>query len=115
VTAAALELFGERKTGLIFGKMHHGALLNKLHALRPDVEAVVHGFRTSFTSWARNAGYPKALRELAKAHAAGKIAMASDGEAYERAEDINEERDAQLKTLRPMMQAWSDYAMSQVQ
>src|SRR5262249_40094711 len=109
LSSAALALLGERKAGLIFGDMHKSALNDKLAALRPDVDATVHGFRTSFTSWARDRGYPKALRELAKAHAAGKIATDSNTEAaYERSEDINEERDAQLKTLRPMMQAWSD-------
>jgi hypothetical protein len=43
------------------------------------------------------------LRELAKAHAAGRTATEA---AYERYD-----RDDQLKALPPMLQAWSDYAL----
>ena len=99
LSPAALALLGRRKTsGLIFGEMHKSALNDKLNALRDGL--TVHGFRTSFTSWAKAAGYPKDLRELAKAHAAGTATEA----AYERYD-----REDQLKALRPMLQAWSDY------
>jgi integrase len=97
---AALALLGKRKaSGLIFGEMHKAALLDKLNSLRDGL--TVHGFRTSFTSWAKAAGYPKDLRELAKAHAAGRTATDA---AYERYD-----RDDQLKALRPILQAWSDF------
>jgi integrase len=108
LSPAALALLGERKaSGLIFGQMHRSALLDKLHVMRDGV-VTVHGFRTSFTSWARKAGYPKALRELAKAHAAGRTATDA---AYERDEDedSNETREDQLKALRPMLEAWADF------
>lgn len=105
LSPAALALLGKRKpSGLIFGEMHKSALNDRLGALREGL--TVHGFRTSFTSWAKAAGYPKDLRELAKAHAAGRTATDA---AYERYD-----RDDQLKALRPMLQAWSDYAMSAV-
>jgi len=100
LSSAALALLGKRKaSGLIFGEMHKAALLDKLNALRDGL--TVHGFRTSFTSWAKAAGYPKDLRELAKAHAAGRTATDA---AYERYD-----RDDQLKALRPILQAWSDF------
>jgi integrase len=106
LSPAALALLGKRKlSGLIFGDMHRSALNDKLNALRDGL--TVHGFRTSFTSWAKAAGYPKDLRELAKAHAAGRTA--TEG-AYERYD-----REDQLKALRPMLQAWSDFAMSKGQ
>jgi integrase len=104
LSPAALALLGKRKaSGLIFGEMHRSALNDKLGALREGV--TVHGFRTSFTSWAKSAGHPKDLRELAKAHAAGTATEA----AYERYD-----RDDQLKALRPMLQAWAEFAMSEV-
>jgi integrase len=100
LSPAALALLGKRKaSGLIFGEMHKAALLDKLNSLRDGL--TVHGFRTSFTSWAKAAGYPKDLRELAKAHAAGRTATDA---AYERYD-----RDDQLKALRPILQAWSDF------
>ncbi|KJC40072.1 hypothetical protein UP09_23790 [Bradyrhizobium sp. LTSP885] len=102
LSPAALALLGPRKSsGLTFGEMHKSALNDKLGALRSGL--TVHGFRTSFTSWAKADGYPKDLRELAKAHAAGRTATDA---AYERYD-----RDDQLKALRPMLQAWSDYVM----
>ncbi|WGR94781.1 hypothetical protein MTX26_01680 [Bradyrhizobium sp. ISRA443] len=105
LSPAAFALLGKRKpSGLIFGEMHKSALNDVLGALRSGL--TVHGFRTSFTSWAKAAGYPKDLRELAKAHAAGRTATEAAYERYDRAD--------QLKALRPMLQAWSDYAMSKV-
>lgn len=102
LSPAAFALLGKRKpSGLIFGEMHKSALNDKLSALRDGL--TVHGFRTSFTSWAKAAGYPKDLRESAKAHGAG---LTDTEKAYERYD-----RDDQLKALRPMLQAWSDYAM----
>ncbi len=110
LSPVALELLGKRSgsSGLIFGRMAHGALLDKLHAMRPDLDAdgkflsTIHGMRTSFTSWARKNGFKKELRDLAKAH---KVVQSANDAAYER----HEERAEQLDTLRPMLQAWSDY------
>jgi hypothetical protein len=88
--------------------MAHGALLDKLHAMRPAVDAdgkflsTIHGFRTSFTSWARKNSFKKELRDLAKAHA---VVQSANDAAYERFEA----RAEQLDTLRPMLQAWSDF------
>jgi integrase len=115
LSPAALALLGKRKaSGLIFGEMHKAALLEKLHALRPEVDAdgnflcTVHGFRTSLTSWAKKHKYGKALRDLAKAH---KVALSPTDAAYEDRDDIGraDERAEQLETLRPMLQAWSDF------
>jgi integrase len=102
LSSAALALLGKRKTsGLIFGQMHKNALLDKLHVMRDGL--TVHGFRTTFTSWARKNGYKKDLRDLAKSHA---IIVQSDTDAaYERFEARKE----QLETLRPMLLAWSDF------
>jgi integrase len=101
LSPAALALLGKRKpSGLIFGRMHKNALLDKLHSLRDGL--TVHGFRTSFTSWARKNGFKKELRDLAKAHA---VVQTANDAAYER----YDERAEQLETLRPMLLAWSDF------
>lgn len=110
LSPAALALLGKRQaSGLIFGQMGKAALLDKLHAMRDGV--TVHGFRTAFTTWARKNGFKKELRDVAKAH---KVALTATDAAYEREEerDRHEERAEQLDTLRPMLQAWSDFAMS---
>ncbi len=100
---AALALLGKRQTsGLIFGDLANHALNEKLNAMREGV--TVHGFRTSFTSWAKAAGYPKELRELAKAHAEGRTGT---DKAYERYD-----REDQLKVLRPMLTAWADFLLT---
>jgi integrase len=101
LSPAALALLGKRNaSGLIFGEMHRSVLLDKLHALRDGL--TVHGFRTSFTSWARKSGFKKELRDVAKAH---KVVQSANDAAYER----YDERVEQLETVRPMLQAWSDY------
>jgi integrase len=101
LSPAALALLGKpKKLGLIFGEMHKNALLDKLHSLRDGL--TVHGFRTSFTSFARKNGFKKELRDLAKAHA---VMQTANDAAYER----YDERAEQLDTLRPMLQAWSDF------
>lgn len=109
LSPAALALLGQpKKAGLIFGQMGKAALLDKLHAMRPDLDAdgkflsTTHGMRTSFTSWARKNGFSKQLRDIAKAH---KIVQAANDAAYER----YDERAEQLDTLRPMLQGWADF------
>jgi integrase len=102
LSPAALALLGKRKSSsLIFGEMHKNALLDKLHSMRDGL--TVHGFRTSFSSWARKNGYKKDLRDLAKSHAV--IVQSDTDAAYERFEARTE----QLETLRPMLLAWSDF------
>jgi integrase len=101
LSPAALALLGKpKKAGLIFGEMHKAALLDKLHAMRDGL--TVHGFRTSFTSFARKNGFAKELRDVAKAH---KVVQSANDAAYER----YDERAEQLETLRPMLLAWSDF------
>lgn len=96
----AFALLGKRKSGLIFGSLSTHALNDKLAAV-VGTGPTVHGFRTAFTSWAKSAGYPKELRELAKAHAEGRTGT---DKAYERYD-----REDQLKALRPMLEAWAKY------
>jgi integrase len=100
LTDAALALLGKpKKSGLIFGDLPHDALIDKVKELGGDY--TTHGFRTSFTGWAVKNKYPKDLRDRALAHAVG----TKTDQAYDR-EELIEER-------RPMMQAWSDFAMSE--
>jgi integrase len=100
LTDAALALVGKpKKSGLIFGDLPHDALIDKVKELGGDY--TTHGFRTSFTGWAVKNKYPKDLRDRALAHAVG----TKTDQAYDR-EELIEER-------RPMMQAWSDFAMSE--
>ena len=58
----------------------------------------VHGFRSTFTDWAAEHGYPSELRELALAHAVG--------DQVERAY----RRTGMLDQRRPMMEAWTAFA-----
>ena len=60
----------------------------------------VHGFRSTFTDWAAENGYPFELGELALAHKVGN----SVAQAYRRTNMIKERR--------PMMQAYADFATS---
>jgi integrase len=100
LSPVALALLGKPGKGLIFGEMHKAALNDKL-----GEGLTVHGFRTSFTSWARKNGFAKPLRDIAKAH---KVVQAANDAAYER----YDERAEQLDTLRPMLQAWSNFVAS---
>jgi integrase len=76
--------------------MHHKFPTDvlRLKAGRPET---IHGFRSTFTDWAAEAGYPSELRELALAHLVG-----DDVERRYRRTGLVEPR-------RPMMQAWADY------
>jgi integrase len=96
LTDAALALLGPRGSGRIFGDLPHDALIDKVKELGGDY--TTHGMRTAFNVWAKKAGYPKYLRDIALAHAVG---SATD-QSYDHGDPLIEER-------RPMMQAWSDY------
>jgi integrase len=63
-------------------------------------DATVHGFRSTFTDWAAENGYPFELGELAIAHTVGNKSTRS----YRRTN--------MLKERRPMMQRWADFATS---
>ena len=101
LAAEAIALLGERgrPDDLIFaassGKKLGG---NAMMDFVRDRGATVHGFRSTFTDWAAEAGYPSELRELALAHAVG------DGveRAYRRTGLVDQRR--------PMMQAFAAFA-----
>lgn len=98
LSSAALALLGEpKKSGLIFGKLAHDALIDRL---KVSSTATVHGFRSVFTGFAAKAGYPKELRDRALAHAVGN----ATAQAYDR-ERLTEER-------RPLMNAWAEFCLS---
>jgi integrase len=103
LTSEALALLGKRgqPDELIFKSptgvaLHNAALLVYVRARG----YTVHGFRSTFTDWAAEHGYPSELRELALAHAVG------DGveRAYRRTGLVDRRR--------PMMEAWTTFATS---
>ena len=65
---------------------------------RMNVDATVHGFRSSFRDWAGNeTGYPRELIETALAHVIG-----------DKAEQAYRRSDA-LEKRRQLMEAWASY------
>ena len=106
LSARALELLMEVKqfadeSGLVFpspsGKQLSDSTLSKL--LRElGVQAVPHGFRSSFRDWCADTGQPREIAEAALAHTVGGF----DG-AYFRS-DLFERR-------RGVMEAWADYVV----
>jgi integrase len=94
--------FGARKP------MWHSAMRDALANLRGDrlsvdgKPPVPHGFRSTFRDWAAEAGYPRDLAERAIAHKVNK----KTENAYQRSKLI--------ELRRPMMAAWSKFAMSKV-
>lgn len=50
-------------------RIHQGVMLALLKALRPG--ATVHGFRSTFSTWAAEGGWPYEIREASLAHAVG--------------------------------------------
>jgi integrase len=99
----ALALFGPRgqPDELIFKGPTGKALAgNAMFEYIRDHGYSVHGFRSTFVDWAAEAGYPSELRELALAH--------SVGDQVERAY----RRTGMLDQRRPMMEAWTAFAMS---
>ncbi len=79
------------------GAMAHAAMSGHMLRLRPKYK--VHGFRSTFTDWAAEHGYPSELREMALAHSVG-----DDTEkAYRRTTLVNKRRE--------MMAAWAAFAL----
>ena len=79
------------------GAMAHMAMSGHMLRLRPKYK--VHGFRSTFTDWAAEHGYPSELREMALAHSVG-----DDTEkAYRRTTLVNKRRE--------MMAAWAAFAL----
>jgi integrase len=103
LTNEALALLGKRgqPDELIFKsptgkKLNANAMMNFVR----DTGFKVHGFRSTFTDWAAEAGYPRELRELALAH--------SVGDQVER----SYRRTGLVDQRRPMMEKWSAFATS---
>jgi integrase len=63
-------------------------------------DATVHGFRSTFTDWAAENGYPFELGELAIAHTVGNKST----RAYRRTNMLDQRR--------PMMESWANFATS---
>jgi integrase len=103
LTAEAIALLGPRgePDELIF-KSPTGTVLHEdaMRAYVKDRSCTVHGFRSTFTDWAAEAGYDSELREMALAHATGDATE----RAYRRTSLINKRR--------PMMQAYAAFATS---
>ncbi|MGD0332112.1 MAG: tyrosine-type recombinase/integrase [Xanthobacteraceae bacterium] len=103
---AALALLGDRgePDDLIFGVMGTNAMLDlakKLVAkLWPGLKVVVHGFRSTLSTWAAEQGYPDELAEMALSHAVGDAVQ----RAYQRSTRVNARRD--------LMRRWADFALS---
>ncbi len=101
---AALALLGDRgePDDLIFGVMGTNAMLDlakKLVAkLWPGLKVVVHGFRSTLSTWAAEQGYPDELAEMALSHAVGDAVQ----RAYQRSTRVNARRE--------LMKAWADFA-----
>ena len=94
----ALEILGgvPRKGPRVFASFHNKAIPRLLARLRPGV--TVHGFRSAFRDWAREAtAFPDAVVEAALAHAVGDKVVA----AYVRG-DLFDKR-------RKLMAAWANH------
>lgn len=80
------------------GLLSDVAVNKMLHSTAPDIEATVHGFRTSFRVWgAENTPYPSAVLEAALAHVNTNQVEA----AYQRSDLFDKRKE--------LMQAWGDY------
>ena len=80
------------KGGQFFGESRLGKLLRNL-----EVQAVPHGFRSSFRDWCADTGVDRELAEACLAHAVGNQVE----QAYKRS--------AMLDRRRPVMEAWGAY------
>jgi integrase len=74
------------------------AMLMCLRRLKGDVQATVHGFRSSFRDWCADSGVPRELAEACLAHTAGGVER-----AYHRSDVIDLRRD--------LMQRWADHCL----
>lgn len=100
VTEESLGLEGDEKKDYIFPGSRKGTCLSDMALLqvvrRLDVDAVPHGFRSSFSSWcAAETDYPFEVREMALAHTVGDTTVL----AYQRS-DLFEKR-------RQLMDDWT--------
>lgn len=91
----------DRTSDLVFpgprGKLSNMAMLQCLRGLRDD-DATVHGFRATFSTWARDeTDYPRELIEASLAHAVGNAVE----QAYNRSD--------YLAKRRSLMDAWAAY------
>ena len=101
VLIEARKCFGD--SDLVFRSARRKAVTNAvlLRVLRRcGVDGTVHGFRTSFRSWAAEEGVDRQVAEMALAHAVKGV----EG-AYQRS-DLLERR-------RVIMQAWADYVRNE--
>lgn len=73
------------------------SLLHVIQRVRPDLKLTVHGWRSTFTGWAKSAKYPPDLRKEVLAHVSGD----KTDQAYD--------RERLLIERRPMMEAWARY------
>lgn len=91
---------------LVFASVATGGLITARllqNAMRrAELDATVHGWRSSFRDWAAEAGHPFELAEAALAHASGSAVV----QAYLRSK-LTEQR-------RPMMGAWAEFLESSV-
>ncbi len=89
----------EKKTGLVFpaqsGRVMHSSILTKL-LKKEGIDSTVHGFRTSFSTWANEKNYNPDAIEACLAHTTPGVRG-----AYMRGEFFEQRRE--------IMQAWSDY------
>jgi integrase len=99
---AAIALLGEPGIGFVFPgarprkPLSNMAMLMCLRGLRDD-GVTVHGFRSSFRTWAAESGHPREVAEMCLAHAVG-----SDVElAYQRS--------TYLEQRRIVMDAWAQH------
>jgi integrase len=105
LTEEVLALLGKRGADDAFlfpsgrsggGQLSHNATYDLLKSLRPAI--TLHGFRSTFTSWAANHEWTKEFRDLALAHVVGDNVF----QAYN--------RDPLVERRRPMMEQWAKYA-----
>jgi integrase len=70
------------------------AMLQLAKGMRPGTKITTHGFRSSFSDWARDSGYPRDTVEMCLAH----VVKDKTEAAYRRGDD--------LERRRRVMQAW---------
>ncbi|MCZ8547631.1 tyrosine-type recombinase/integrase [Mesorhizobium qingshengii] len=107
LTDAAIAVLGEAGEGLVFKGARRDRPIGEVAMAKLLAKEVgkytVHGFRTSFRTWAQEHGYPDELAEPALAHEKRSKVQ----RAYARS-DVLERR-------REMMEAWSRYCVSEAQ